>query len=49
MIKRHLITTGCLAGALALYLAGIESGAAALMVVGMLFELAFWKRILSAS
>jgi hypothetical protein len=44
---RHLITIACLAVSLALYCAGLESGAAALMALGGLFEIVFWKRVMS--
>jgi len=45
---RHLITIGCLAVAVIMYLLGSETGAAIFIGLGFLFELAFWKRILTS-
>ncbi|MBI3523479.1 MAG: hypothetical protein HY066_02950 [Betaproteobacteria bacterium] len=44
---RHLITLGCLAVAVVMYILGSETGAAIFFGLGGLFELAFWKRILT--
>lgn len=44
---KHLITLGCLAGAVVMYILGLESGAAFLFAIGILFEVAFWKRVLN--
>ena len=44
---RHLITFGCLAVAVVMYLLGSETGVAIFIGLGALFELVFWKRILT--
>jgi uncharacterized membrane protein YccC len=41
---RHLFTVGCLLAALGLYLVGAESSAA-LVLLGVVFETAFWIRL----
>jgi hypothetical protein len=43
---KHLITFGCLAGAVAMYISGLESGATVLFAAGIVCEVAFWKRVL---
>ncbi|MEO6921789.1 MAG: hypothetical protein ABI171_22485 [Collimonas sp.] len=43
---KHVITIGCLASAVVLYFAGLETGAAVLFAASIVFELAFWKRVL---
>ena len=47
MRARHLITAACLLAALALYAAGSKGGAA-LVVLGLAFEVAFWVRMVRA-
>lgn len=42
---KRLITLGCLAGALAMYAIGSESGVAIFFAASMIFELSFWKRV----
>ncbi len=44
MRLRHLITAGCLVAAIACYVAG-ATNIAALMLLGLAFEMAFWIRI----
>ncbi|WP_098494000.1 hypothetical protein [Collimonas sp. PA-H2] len=44
---KHVITLGCLTGAVVMYILGLESGAAILFAAGILFEVAFWKRVLN--
>ena len=44
---KHLITLGCLTAAVAMYILGLESGAAILFAIGILFEVTFWKRVLN--
>lgn len=44
MRARHVITAGCLLVALAPYSAGARNGAA-LVLLGLAFELAFWFRL----
>lgn len=44
---KHVITLGCLIGAVVMYILGLESGAAILFAIGILFEVAFWKRVLN--
>jgi hypothetical protein len=47
MHLRHLVTIGFLLASLALYYIGLDSGATALFVAGMVCELVFWKRLFS--
>jgi hypothetical protein len=47
MRARHLITAGCLVAAIGFYVIGAGS-IAALMLLGVAFEMAFWIRIGSA-
>ncbi|MFC0131818.1 hypothetical protein [Massilia eurypsychrophila] len=44
MRVRHLITAGCLVAAIACYAAGARN-LAALMLLGLAFEVAFWIRL----
>lgn len=43
---RHLITAGFLLASLVLYYFGMDDGAKALFVAGMVCEIVFWKRLL---
>ncbi|NKI72574.1 hypothetical protein GN109_24455 [Collimonas pratensis] len=41
---KYVITLGCLAGALAMYVLGSDTGVVAFFAAGMMLELCFWKR-----
>ena len=45
-MKRHLVTVLCLCVAIALYAVGLAAPAAGLIVLGLVFELVFWWRVL---
>jgi hypothetical protein len=47
-MKGHLITLGLLACAICLYILGLALPATALVILGMLAELAFWLRLFHA-
>jgi hypothetical protein len=42
---KHVLTFLCLLGAVGLYIAGSATGAAALLVAGLLLEGVFWVRV----
>lgn len=44
-MKRHIITVFCLLAAIAFYTIGAARPAILLLLVGLLFEAAFWLRI----
>lgn len=43
---KHMITLGCLAGAVAMYALGSDTGVAIFFGTGLVLELCFWKRVL---
>jgi hypothetical protein len=45
MQARHLFTFAFLIASFVLYYFGLETGAAALFVAGMVCEIVFWKRL----
>ena len=45
LMHKHLITALCLIVALVLYAVGWTGGAIGLMILGAIFELAFWIRL----
>ncbi|HWX03845.1 hypothetical protein [Collimonas sp.] len=42
---KHVITLSCLAGALAMYVLGSDTGVVAFFVAGVVLEICFWKRV----
>ncbi len=44
-MKHHLITGACLVGAIGCYWAGIDKGAVAFAMGGLLLEAFFWIRL----
>jgi len=46
---RHLITAGFIATALLLYYAGLEQGSGAVFLLGAVFEIVSWKRLMKRS
>ncbi|AMP06807.1 hypothetical protein [Collimonas pratensis] len=42
---KYVITLGCLAGALAMYVLGSDTGVTAFFVAGIGLEICAWKRV----